>query len=118
MRCPRSEFDNPDECGSSLRSRCSGCGAENVAQAEFCNESGTPLTGQPAPPSSTPGVLEALTVLVIVYNLMCLVMLGSATLQHTAVKRISFRDALRWLSAPNSGRPLVSGFQDFRQPFP
>jgi hypothetical protein len=53
-------------------------------------------------------VLEELTVLVILYNLMHLVMLGSATLQHTAVERISFRDALRWLSTPNSGRPLVA----------
>ncbi len=47
-----------------------------------------------------PGVLSALRVVAIVYNLVRLVMLSLATLQHTAVKRISFRDAVRWVSAP------------------
>jgi hypothetical protein len=37
-----------------------------------------------------------------------LVMWQSATLQHTAVERISLVDALRWLSAPGTGRPLVA----------
>jgi hypothetical protein len=32
----------------------------------------------------------------------------SATLQHTAVERISFLDALRWLSAPSTGMPLLA----------
>jgi hypothetical protein len=54
------------------------------------------------------GVLKELTVFAIVYNLVRLVMLQSATRQHTAVERISFLDALRWLSAPNTGMPLVA----------
>jgi hypothetical protein len=54
------------------------------------------------------GVLKELTVFAIVYNLVRLVMWQSATLQHTAVERISFLDALRWLSAPRTGRPLVA----------
>jgi IS4 transposase len=57
---------------------------------------------------TVPGVLKELTVFAIVYNLVRLVMLQSATLQHTAVERISFLDALRWLSAPSTGRPLVA----------
>jgi Transposase DDE domain len=52
------------------------------------------------------GVLKELMVFAIVYNLVRLVMRPSATLQHTAVERISFLDALRWLSAPSSGIPL------------
>lgn len=54
------------------------------------------------------GVLKELTVLAIIYNLVRLVMRQSATLQHTAVERISFLDALRWLSAPHTGMPLVA----------
>jgi hypothetical protein len=54
------------------------------------------------------GVLKELTVFAIVYNLVRLVMRQSATLQHTAVERISFLDALRWLSAPSPGRPLMA----------
>jgi hypothetical protein len=49
-----------------------------------------------------------LTVFAIVYNLVCMVMLESATLQPTAVERISFLDALRWLGAPSTGMPLVA----------
>jgi hypothetical protein len=47
-------------------------------------------------------------VFAIVYNLARMVMRQSATLQHSAVKRISFLDALRWLSAPHTGMPLVA----------
>jgi hypothetical protein len=54
------------------------------------------------------GVLKELTVFAIVDNLVRLVMRQSATLQHTEVERISFLDALRWLSAPSPGRPLVA----------
>jgi hypothetical protein len=56
---------------------------------------------------TAPGVLKELTVFAIVYNLVRMVMLQSATLQHTTVERISFLDALRWLSAPSTGLPLV-----------
>jgi Transposase DDE domain len=57
---------------------------------------------------TVPGVLKELTVFAIVYTLVRLVMWPSATLQHTAVERISFLDALRWLSAPGTGMPLVA----------
>jgi IS4 transposase len=50
-------------------------------------------------------VLKELTVFAIVYNLVRLVILPSATLQHITADRISFLDALRWLSAPSPGRP-------------
>jgi hypothetical protein len=54
---------------------------------------------------TVPGVLKEVTVFALVYNLGRLVMRPSATLQHTGVERISFLDALRWLSAPSPGRP-------------
>ena len=54
------------------------------------------------------GVLKELTVFAIVYNLVRMVMGQSATLQHIGVERISFVDALRWLSAPSIGMPLVA----------
>jgi IS4 transposase len=54
---------------------------------------------------TVPGVLKELTMFAIVYNLVRLVMRQSATLQHTDVERISFLDALRWLSAPSTGMP-------------
>ena len=57
---------------------------------------------------TVPGVLKELTVFAIVYNLVRMVMCQSAILQHLAVERISFLDALRWLSAPCTGRPLVA----------
>jgi Transposase DDE domain len=54
------------------------------------------------------GVLKELTVFAIVYNLVRLIMRQSATLQHTAVERISFLDTLRWLTVPRTGRPLAA----------
>ena len=42
----------------------------------------------------------------IVYTLVRLVMWHSAVLQHISVERISFLDALRWLSASSTGIPL------------
>ena len=60
------------------------------------------------PCQTVPGVLKELTVCAIVYNLVRMVMLQSATRQHTAVERISFLDALRWLSAPNTGLSRVA----------
>jgi IS4 transposase len=57
---------------------------------------------------TVPGVLKELTVFAIAYNLVRMVMRQSATLQHTAVERISFLDGLRWLGAPNTGMSLVS----------
>jgi hypothetical protein len=55
---------------------------------------------------TVPGVLKELTIFALVYNLVRLVMWQSAVRQHTAVERISFLDALRWLSAPSTGIPL------------
>jgi len=55
---------------------------------------------------TVPGVLKELTMFAIVYNLVRLVMWPSATLPHTAVERIRFLDALRWLGAPSTGVPL------------
>jgi hypothetical protein len=52
---------------------------------------------------SVPGVLKELTVFAMVYNLVRMVMWHSAILQHIAVERISFLDALRWLGAPSTG---------------
>jgi DDE family transposase len=55
---------------------------------------------------TVPGVLKELTVFAMVYNLVRMVMWHSGILQHIAVERISFLDALRWLSAPSTGMPL------------
>ncbi len=55
---------------------------------------------------TVPGVLKELAVFAIIYNLVRMVMWHSAMLQHTKVERISFLDALRWLSAPSTGIPL------------
>jgi len=57
---------------------------------------------------TVPGVLKELTVFAMVYNLVRMVMWHSAILQHVAVERISFLDALRWLGAPSSGMPLIA----------
>jgi hypothetical protein len=57
---------------------------------------------------TVPGVLKASTVFAIVYKLVRMVMRQSATLQRTTVERISFRDALRWLSAPSTSMPLLA----------
>src|SRR5919109_1047421 len=47
---------------------------------------------------TVPGVLKELTIVAIVYNLVRMVMWQSAMLQHFGVERISFLEALRWLS--------------------
>jgi hypothetical protein len=78
MRWPRPEFDKADKCDSSLRSRCSGCGAEIVAQGEFCNDGGTLLDVQPELPFLTRDVLKELTMFTIADNLVRLVMRQSA----------------------------------------
>jgi hypothetical protein len=58
--------------------------------------------------NTVPGVLKELTVVAIVYNLVRLVMGPSAALHHVSVEQLSFLDALRWLSAPNPGMPLMA----------
>jgi hypothetical protein len=55
---------------------------------------------------TAPGVLKELTVFVMVYHVVRMVMCPSAARQHLAVERISCLDALRWLSASSTGRPL------------
>ena len=57
---------------------------------------------------TVPGVLKELTVFAMVYNLVRMVMWHSAILQHIAVERISFLDALRWLGTPSTGMPLIA----------
>jgi len=54
------------------------------------------------------GVHKALLVFAILYNLVRLVILQSATQQQGGVQRISFLDALRWLGAPDTGVPLAA----------
>jgi hypothetical protein len=54
------------------------------------------------------GVLKELSVFALVYNLVRLAMCQSATLQRMSAERISFLDALRWLSAPHTGMPLIA----------
>jgi hypothetical protein len=55
---------------------------------------------------TVPGVLKELTVCAIVVNSVRMVMWHSAILQHIAVERIRFVEALRWRGAPNTGMPL------------
>ena len=52
------------------------------------------------------GVLKELTVFALVYNLVRVVMLEAAKRQGVALERISFVDALRWLSTARPGDPL------------
>jgi hypothetical protein len=51
------------------------------------------------------GVRKALTVLVLVSNVVRMVMWHSAIRQHIAVERSSVLDARRWLGAPRTGIP-------------
>jgi hypothetical protein len=62
------------------------------------------------------GVLKELTVFALVYNLVRMVMWQSAALKYIAVGRISFLDALRWLSAPSTGIPLVALIVNLARP--
>jgi Transposase DDE domain len=52
------------------------------------------------------GVLKEMTTFAIVYNLVRLVMLEAGRRQGVPPERISFVDALRWLSSPPHGSPL------------
>jgi hypothetical protein len=52
------------------------------------------------------GVLKELTVFALVYNLVRVVMLAAAQRQGVALERISFVDAVRWLSTARPGDPL------------
>jgi hypothetical protein len=51
-------------------------------------------------------VLKDLTVFALVYNLVRVVMLEAAKRQGVALGRLSFVDALRWLSTARPGDPL------------
>ena len=62
------------------------------------------------------GVLKELTVFTLIYNLVRLVILQSAHHQQVDIERISFIDALRWLSAPESGIPLEELFVNLWRP--
>ena len=52
------------------------------------------------------GVMKELTMFALVYNLVRVVMWEAARRQHVEVERISFVDALRWLSSAEPGEPL------------
>jgi hypothetical protein len=52
------------------------------------------------------GVMKELTVFALVYNLVRIVMLEAAKRQGVALDRISFVDAVRWLSTARPGEPL------------
>jgi len=52
------------------------------------------------------GILKELATFAIVYNLVRLVILEASRRQGVAVSRISFVDALRWLSSSPPGTPL------------
>jgi Transposase DDE domain len=52
------------------------------------------------------GVLKELSIFAIVYNLVRLVMLEASRRQGVPLERISFVDALRWLSSSPHGTPL------------
>lgn len=52
------------------------------------------------------GVLKELRVFAMADNLIRLVRRPSAPFQHTTVERMSFLDALQWLSAPSTAIPL------------
>jgi hypothetical protein len=54
------------------------------------------------------GALKELTDFAILYNLVCLVILQSARLQQVHAARISFLDALRWLSTSSTRMPLAA----------
>ena len=62
------------------------------------------------------GVRKELTVFTLIYNLICLIMRQSAHHQQVDVERISFIDALRWLSEPASGVPLERLFVNRTRP--
>ena len=53
------------------------------------------------------GVLKELMVFAIVYNLVRMVMVEAARCQDADVDRVSFVDALRWLTAAAPGEPLI-----------
>jgi hypothetical protein len=65
---------------------------------------------------TVPGVLKELAVFAIVDHLVRIVMCQSAARQHLAVERISFLDALRWLSASSTDMPLVALIVNPRRP--
>jgi len=56
---------------------------------------------------SVPGVLKELTMFALVYNLVRLVMLAAARQMEVPVERLSFVDALRWLSEAREHAPAL-----------
>ncbi len=55
---------------------------------------------------TVPGVMKELTMFALVYNLVRVVIWEAAQRQEVDVERISFVDALRWLSNAEAGEPL------------
>jgi len=54
------------------------------------------------------GVLKALIVFALIYNLVRLVMGQAAQRQHVDMDRMSFLDALRWLAAARDDEILIT----------
>jgi hypothetical protein len=52
------------------------------------------------------GIQKELCMIALAYNLVRLVMVEAARRQHVAPDRVSFIDALRWLSSARRGEPL------------
>jgi Transposase DDE domain len=63
------------------------------------------------------GVLKELTVFALIYNLVRQVMLEAARRQHVDVERISFIDALRWLTLAQPGDKLSKLVVNPHRPF-
>lgn len=63
------------------------------------------------------GVLKELTVFALIYNLVRQVMLAAAGRQHVDVERISFIDALRWLTHAQPGDKLCQLVVNPHRPF-
>ena len=63
------------------------------------------------------GVLKELTVFALIYNLVRQVMLEAARRQHVDVERISFIDALRWLTLAQPGDKLCKLVVNPHRPF-
>jgi len=57
---------------------------------------------------TVPGVHKELRMLALVYNLVRLIMLQAAQQQHVPVERISFIDALRWVTHVRPGESLCT----------
>ena len=67
MRCPKCQFDNPEdsnfclECGQKLEQKCPQCEKALPLRAKFCNSCGHELTTKPGPSAREPSFDEKLS---------------------------------------------------------